>query len=123
MSAARAPDEARAAPETNRLLRILFLARELRIGGAERQLCLLARGLAERGHKVAIGLFYRGGELERDLEGSAVELIGLGKGGRYELLSTLRRLERIARGRAARSASPASSPPTLCMAPCRSRTS
>jgi glycosyltransferase involved in cell wall biosynthesis len=97
MSAARAPDEARAAPETNRLLRILFLARELRIGGAERQLCLLARGLAERGHKVAIGLFYRGGELERDLEGSAVELIGLGKGGRYELLSTLRGLERIAR--------------------------
>src|SRR3954452_7694454 len=95
MSAARAPDEARAAPETNRLLRILFLARQLRIGGAERQLCLLARGLAERGHRVGVALFYRGGALERDLDGSQVELIGLGKGGRYELLSTLRELDRV----------------------------
>jgi glycosyltransferase involved in cell wall biosynthesis len=76
-------------------LRILFLARQLRVGGAERQLCLLARGLAEHGHRVGIALFYRRGELEHDLEGTKVELIGLGKGGRYELLSTIRRLDRL----------------------------
>jgi glycosyltransferase involved in cell wall biosynthesis len=78
-------------------LRILFLARELRIGGAERQLCLLARGLAARGHRVGIALFYQGGALEADLAGSEVELIALGKGGRYELIAMLRRLDAVVR--------------------------
>src|SRR5688572_14267968 len=78
-------------------LRILFLARELRIGGAERQLCLLARGLAAAGHRVGIALFYRGGALEADLAGSKVELVALGKGGRYELVATLRRLDAVVR--------------------------
>jgi glycosyltransferase involved in cell wall biosynthesis len=92
IGAARAPGGEAAVAQDGAPLRILFLARELRIGGAERQLCLLARGLAERGHRVGIALFYRGGALEADLAGSMVELIGLGKGGRYEFLATLRRL-------------------------------
>jgi glycosyltransferase involved in cell wall biosynthesis len=97
MSAAAASGKAARMHGENRSLRVLFLARQLRIGGAERQLCLLARGLAEGGHRVGIALFYRGGELERELEGSQIELVGLGKGGRYEFLSTLRRLDRVVR--------------------------
>jgi glycosyltransferase involved in cell wall biosynthesis len=92
-AAATAPAAAEGSPQ----LSILFLARELRVGGAERQLCLLARFLAQRGHRVGIALFYRGGALEADLAGADVELIGLGKSGRYELLATLRRLDAVVR--------------------------
>ena len=38
-------------------MRILFLIRSLEVGGAERQLVLLANGLARRGHQVAVAVF------------------------------------------------------------------
>ena len=45
-------------------LRILFVASSLRVGGAERQLVLLARMLADAGHDVRVLTFYSGGALE-----------------------------------------------------------
>ena len=66
-------------------LRILFLARSLETGGAERQLVTLAAGLARRGHEVAIGCFYEGGALEALARGAGVRLVDLGKGSRWDL--------------------------------------
>lgn len=73
-------------------LHVVFLARKLDPGGAERQLIELAKGLSVVGFEVDIVLFYGGGLLEEALEGSRVRLHHLGKTGRYESLSFFRRL-------------------------------
>lgn len=65
-------------------MRILFLIRSLEAGGAERQLVLLANGLARRGHDVGVAVFYPGGVLERQLDGP--ELFSLEKKGRWDLV-------------------------------------
>lgn len=74
---------------------ILFLIRSLSTGGAERQLVALANGLAERGHKVSVAVFYGGGDLERDLRGA--RLHDLGKAGRWDLPAFFLRLVRLIR--------------------------
>ena len=43
--------------------------RDLAVGGSQRQLALLAAGLARRGHDVAVAALYAGGPLEALLEG------------------------------------------------------
>lgn len=53
-------------------MRIAFLVHALELGGAERQLVLLANGLAARGHDVLVVPMRGGAELEPDLEGSGV---------------------------------------------------
>jgi glycosyltransferase involved in cell wall biosynthesis len=77
---------------TGSRLRIAFLIRALTPGGAERQLALLAKGLADRGHEVTILVFYGGGALERDLERSTVRVVDLHKGGRWDVFGFMRRL-------------------------------
>lgn len=76
-------------------MRILFLARALTLGGAERQLVVLARGLAARGHDVTLATLYPGGPLEPELAGSSVTLTDLGKRRRWEALGVLHRLRRL----------------------------
>lgn len=73
-------------------MRILFLIRSLDTGGAERQMTLLANGLKERGHDVAVAVMYAGGQLEKDLDN--VPLIDLAKGGRWKTVDFLQRLHR-----------------------------
>ena len=60
-------------------LAILFLIRRLDLGGTERQLIVLARGLAAAGHRVGVITFYPGGALENELEGTTVRLMSLNK--------------------------------------------
>ncbi|MBN7797784.1 glycosyltransferase [Parahaliea mediterranea] len=48
-------------------MRIVFVIGQLSIGGAERQLVVLARVLAERGHEVTVATFFPGGESGRVL--------------------------------------------------------
>lgn len=76
---------------------ILFLARSLDRGGAERQLVVLAKGLACRGHSVAVAVFFSGGAYESELVGTGVRVIHLGKKGRWDILSFLYRLVRLLR--------------------------
>lgn len=83
-----------AAPEA---LRILFLIRSLDHGGAERQLALLARELKRRGHRVAVAVFYAGGPLTADMHAAGIELIDLGKKGRWDILPFLGRLAGLVR--------------------------
>jgi len=76
---------------------ILFLARSLVRGGAERQLVVLAKGLARRGHAVAVAVFFGCGAYESELAGAGVRVIHLGKKGRWDVLSFLTRLVRLLR--------------------------
>lgn len=70
-------------------MHILFLSRSLRLGGAERQLAALARGLRQRGHRVSVAVFYGGGEFEAELRRDAIPVHDLGKRGRWDNLGFL----------------------------------
>jgi len=70
---------------------MLFI-RALDIGGSQRQVALLARGLARRGHDVAVVLLYSGGLLESTLTDSGVRILTLGKRGRWHVFGPLMRL-------------------------------
>lgn len=79
------------------LPRVLFLARSLRQGGAERQLVALAAGLHRRGWPVTVVCFYGGGIFQADLENAGVPLIDLRKSGRWDVARFLWRLLRTFR--------------------------
>ncbi|MGE4552769.1 MAG: glycosyltransferase, partial [Desulfovibrionaceae bacterium] len=78
-------------------LGVTFLIRSLETGGAERQVLVLADGLARRGHAVDLAVFYGGGALERDLAGSPVTLHHLDKRGRWDVGPFFLRLVRLLR--------------------------
>jgi glycosyltransferase involved in cell wall biosynthesis len=78
-------------------LKILFLARQLNIGGAERQLVILANELASRGHEVVIASYYPGGALSEKLDTNRVRLISLGKRSRWDLFSLYVKAFRVVR--------------------------
>ena len=73
---------------------IYLLARSLNIGGAERQLVHLAAGLHERGEQVVVGLFYKGGVLDAELERRGIPIVDLRKSGRWDVPAFLARLRR-----------------------------
>ena len=72
-------------------LNIAFLTRGLMRGGAERQLVLLACGLANRGHQVSILVFYGsgygGGPFLAELASAGVRVIDLKKSSRWDLFA------------------------------------
>jgi glycosyltransferase involved in cell wall biosynthesis len=68
-------------------LKILFLVRQLNIGGAERQLVILANELASRGHEVVVASYYPGGALSHGLDTERVRLVCLEKRSRWDLFS------------------------------------
>ena len=72
--------------------KILLFIRSLNAGGAERQLVVTAKGLAERGHDVTVLTFYSGGFYADELSGSKVRLLSLHKKGRWDLLAFYFRL-------------------------------
>lgn len=77
--------------------RILFLARSLRQGGAERQLVALATGLHRRGWPVTVACCYGDGIFQTDLENAGVPVIDLRKRGRWDVAGFLWRLLRAMR--------------------------
>lgn len=76
-------------------MKILFCIRSLDLAGAEKQLVLLANGLAERGHTVSVAVGYSGGVLEASLKN--VELVHLGKKGRWDISFLCRFLAHVRR--------------------------
>ncbi len=76
-------------------MKILFLTRDLGVGGSQRQLALLAAGLARRGHDVAVVVLYAGGPLEALLGGSGARLLSIGKSSRWHAIAPLARLRRL----------------------------
>jgi glycosyltransferase involved in cell wall biosynthesis len=67
------------------------------MGGAQVQICTLARGLARRGHEVAVVAFYGGGVLERDLAADGLAVHSLDKSGRWNVVGPVRRLCQLVR--------------------------
>jgi glycosyltransferase involved in cell wall biosynthesis len=78
-------------------LKILFLARQLNIGGAERQLVTLANELASRGHEIVVASYYPGGALSTKVDTERVRLISLGKRSRWDLFSLYVKVLRVMR--------------------------
>jgi glycosyltransferase involved in cell wall biosynthesis len=74
-------------------MKVALLSRSLTRGGAQVQLCNLAKGLAELGHEVTVAAFY-GGVLERELSAADITVKDLSKRGRYDNLRPLLRLRR-----------------------------
>jgi len=68
------------ANDLQRPLRIMMVTHSLRAGGAERQLGYLARGLEERGHRVAVVALRRPGEPDpaKDIRGPVCRPAGRG---------------------------------------------
>jgi glycosyltransferase involved in cell wall biosynthesis len=66
-------------------LSVCLVARSLGVGGAERQLVTMAVGLAQQGVRVSVLVFYRGGKVGAELEGTGVEVRYLEKAGRWDV--------------------------------------
>lgn len=71
---------------------LLFVISSLGRGGAERQMILLAKGLKERGHRVAIALLDAEGDLAPEAEAHGIELIRLFDNGRFRRATKMIRL-------------------------------
>lgn len=54
-------------------MNVMFLVHSLALAGTERQITVLAKGLAKRGHRVSVASFY-GGPLEKELGGCGIPL-------------------------------------------------
>ncbi len=78
-------------------MKIVFLTRSLEVGGAEVQIVELAKGLAARGHRIAIVTFYPGGALEREIMETGVMLLSAEKRGRWDIAGFIYRLGRVLR--------------------------
>ena len=72
--------------------RILFLLRSFGVGGAERQLCILASGLQRSGYSVKVAVFYAGGSLEAEARNMGIQIVDLKRHGRWDLLPFFFRL-------------------------------
>lgn len=81
-------------------MKITLLIRGLGVGGAERQIELLAKGLHTRGHDVTLLLFYDGGERAARLIADGVKVRSLRKYGRWDTLGFTTRLLRELRAAA-----------------------
>jgi len=76
-------------------MKILFFIRSLDVGGSQSQLAMLADGLAQRGHDVAVAVLYSGQVIEGALESAGVRIMRLHKTGRWNVAGPLLRLTRL----------------------------
>jgi glycosyltransferase involved in cell wall biosynthesis len=76
-------------------MKVVFLVRDLAVGGSQRQLAVLAAGLARRGHDVVVAVLYAGGALEALLGDSGARLHSIGKSSRWHAVAPLARLRRL----------------------------
>lgn len=78
-------------------MKILFLSRQLNIGGAERQLVTLANELAARGHEIVIASYYPGGALAEMIDPKRIKVISYEKKSRWDLFTLLFKTLKIVR--------------------------
>jgi glycosyltransferase involved in cell wall biosynthesis len=78
-------------------LSILLLIRSLGVGGAERQLTNLARGLVSAGHEVCVAVYYPVGPYLAELRQGGVPVVSLNKRGRWDLIPFMWRLQTLVR--------------------------
>ena len=73
-------------------MRICFLIGNLDHGGAQRQLGVLAAGLHQRGHEVAVCVLRPGGPMANDLQSSGVDVVDIARGSSWNLAGLVRRV-------------------------------
>ena len=78
-------------------MKVLFLARQLNIGGAERQLVTLANELAGRGHEIVIASDYPGGALSKMIDPKRIRVISYEKKSRWDLFTLFFKTLKIVR--------------------------
>jgi glycosyltransferase involved in cell wall biosynthesis len=76
-------------------MKVLLFIRSMVVGGSQRQLAMLARGLAQRGHDVVVAVFYTGGEIDVARQEPAIRVLSLGKSGRWDATRPLARLRQL----------------------------
>ena len=81
----------------HRRVNLVFLIRNLGIGGAERQLVALATNLDRNKFDVTVLTLYGVGEFLKDLTRAGVRTVSLNKKGRWDLSSITRHLMRVIR--------------------------
>ncbi len=79
----------------SRPVKVAFLTYRLQVGGAERQLCLIAKSLDRTRFDPVVITVYDGGPLERELQGTGVRIVSPKKAGRMDIFSFWRRLVSI----------------------------
>ena len=79
-------------------LRLVFLARSLNYGGAERQLATLAKALDAQDFAVSVVTFYEGGPVARELSAAGIAVHSVAKRGRWDMARFAWRLARLLRG-------------------------
>lgn len=72
-------------------MKITLLIRSLNRGGAERQVSVLAREIAARGHDICVAVFYPGA-MDDELVASGVRIAYLGKRSRWDVLGFLQKV-------------------------------
>ena len=83
---------------TDNRIRVLFLTRTLGIGGRERQLVTLVKGLDKTRFDVTVVTFYAGGEFDDVLRREpGIRLFSLGKRNRWDLNAFIFRLSAVTR--------------------------
>lgn len=80
-------------------MRVCLVIRSLERAGAERQFCLLARGLQARGHEVLALTYYPGGAFEAELDAAKVPRVCLHKKGFKDFAAFIRAVRAIRRFR------------------------
>jgi glycosyltransferase involved in cell wall biosynthesis len=82
-------------PHQDRKLRILYLITGLRLGGAERQLLLLAAHIQAKGQQVLVVAMEGGGVLAADFRGRKIEVLELDIKGAGSLFHGYQKLKKI----------------------------
>ena len=77
--------------------KIAFLIRSLEVGGAQRQLVELAKGLRGAGWDVLVLTYYAGAPFEHELAREGIRHVPLGKRGRWDVVAFTRRLVQVLR--------------------------
>ena len=80
-----------------RPIKIAFLTYRLQVGGAERQLCLIAKSLDRTRFEPFVIAVYDGGPLEQELQDTGIRVVSPKKSGRTDLIGFWRRLVSIVR--------------------------
>jgi glycosyltransferase involved in cell wall biosynthesis len=76
-------------------MKILLFIRSLSVGGSQRQLAMLAQGLARRGHDVVVATFYVGDKTDIVPEQGIVRIIPLNKKRRWHVVTPLLRFRHL----------------------------
>ena len=67
-------------------MKIVLICRSFDVGGTERQIVILAKGLHKQGHEVSVMVFYSHGALEKELHESGIAIYYLCKSGRWDVI-------------------------------------